>query len=192
MMTHTCLLEFKQHCYHFDLRGTMQLTHCNHHCITIYSSCAFLFFFVVKLSNHCQYFSSTWLLVISLPGDDVSCPLESEKKNHAVKDILDYRATLSPLSAISLWSRCSPRAARMMDSSELEREVGERAWRDGERERDDRGENKQCVCFPCGQPVCAALCHVGMAAGVLALCSSHPISLLTDCPDRALLCCTER
>ena len=72
------------------------------------------------------------------------------------------------------------------------REVGERAARDGGRERDDRGVNKQCtvcvcvcVCV-CPAGVCAALCHVGIAAGRLASCSSRPISSLTDCPDPPL------
>lgn len=82
----------------------------------------------------------------------------------------------------------------MMDSIELEREVGERAGgREGgrnkqrERKRDDGGETVcvfMCVCCPAGS-LCAALCHVGIAAGWLALCSSHPISSLTDCPDPA-------
>lgn len=70
---------------------------------------------------------------------------------------------------------------------------GQEGGREGETNRErERGmmEEKQCVCLR----VCAALraasaLHCVMLAsrlaGWLALCSSHPISSLTDCPDPA-------
>lgn len=86
----------------------------------------------------------------------------------------------------------------VMDSSELEEEVGERAQRvERERESDDvecsvcweMTEKKQAVsvCVSCGSH-CERYAVSCWLRRSLAFCSSHPISSLTDCPDPALLC----
>lgn len=171
------------------------------------------------------------LVVLSQSRDNASCSLQSERTNVKPFRPPENHRTLSHLcwserrpllqALLSIWpTSCfihqpleprqplHPRPPRMMDCSDLEGEVGERAWRDeereGERNKHQGRESVVCVCMrDAGRkqamssefvflvcPLWAASACCVMSCwhrGSLASCSSHPISLLTDCPDPALL-----
>ena len=104
-------------------------------------------------------------------GDNVSCPLEWEKKHPGyfrLQEKTPVNSVASVLWGSVIWPtscRCihqppephQPARSRAGEDDGQRwirgREVGERAARDGGRERDDRGVNKQCtVC------VCVCVC----------------------------------